>query len=94
MKTNRSSGVAIVEIFLLVAFVALGASLGYMYFTNASKTSDTASQNTSETDKTSVKEVADIESTSDLDSAVKELDSLEIDDESDDSSLKSIESSL
>jgi len=94
MKTNRSSGVAIVEIILIVVFVGLVAGLGYLYFTSASKTNDSANQSSSQTDKDSVEEVSTIESTSDLDSAVDELDSLEIDDSSDDSSLKSIESSL
>lgn len=96
MKTNKTSGVAIVEVFLLLVFVGLFASLGYVYFTNSTKiSSNTGSQDSSQSSVAPpAEEVSTIDSTSDLDAALAELNALEIDDSSDESSLKNIESSL
>jgi prepilin-type N-terminal cleavage/methylation domain-containing protein len=90
MKT-LSKGFSMVEVLLVVAVVALIGGLGYVYVTNMNKSNQASS-----TQKASVEKpaVTTIKSSSDIDKATSELDSLDVTDSSDASTLNNSTSGL
>ena len=98
MKHINTRGFSIVEVAIVVVVIVMIAGLGYAFFSRKDQplasNSDTDSTSQKTDSSKSTQEVTAITSSDDFDKIAKELDQLDLDEKSDDTSLSSSMSDL